>query len=679
MTPTFSIIVPVYQVEQYLDKCVESILRQSYQDFEVILVDDGSKDTSGELCDSYAKKNTRFQVIHKENGGLSDARNAGLEVARGKYIYFLDSDDFIEEDLLQKTLCALQETQADMVAFGYKRINGQGETVEEVRPEERSYTLKTQEEKYDYFVHVLLQYGQCWEAWNRIYKGDIIREHQLRFVDNDRIFAEDLLFLLMYLMHARSIAGIGDLFYSYLIRESSIMDRKSKKCNTKQITELAKCFYAYLERENFHGCCMENYQVILGILLFNEGRNKAEEAIEAGLAPIREDPFVFANIKKLYRRAGYLRKTFSAEYTAVLLGFLGKIYGDSWEYRPGLFVRAYRKLIVRGLLPYIAYWRHSRNIFLIGSEDAGNLGDHQIAVSVREFLTSYFPRYRVIEVAASNYRKELQEMKRYIRKRDWICTPGGGNLGDVYPYSEEIRREVISDFPKNKIIIFPQTVYFSDTPEGAREKQRTKEIYCGHKKLLLTVREKTSLQRAKEIFDGRIELVPDIVLFSDKRQPQSVRRGALFCLRSDLEGRLSEGDRQQIEAAAVTCNLEYQYMDHQLAFDIPIRERDRYLKEIMQRYKTTRLIVTDRLHGMVFAAVTGTPCIVLDNYNQKVSGVYEWIEDLPYIAFCNKIEKVGQIMEKLLEEVPGDEEYPRKLLQPEFDRLAGLIANKRRK
>lgn len=674
MTPKFSIIVPVYQVEQYLDKCVESILQQSCQDFEVILVDDGSRDKSGEMCDGYAKKDSRFHVIHKENGGLSDARNAGLEIAKGEYIYFLDSDDYIDEKLLEKNLCALQETQADMVAFGYKRVNVKGEVLSHVRPEEKAYRLKAQKEKYDYFVHVLLQYGQCWEAWDRVYKGDIIREHKLRFVDNDRIFAEDLLFLLMYLMHAESIVGIGELLYSYLIRESSIMDVKIKKCNAEQITELAKCFYDYLEEEHFQGACLDNYHVILGILLFNEGRKKTAEAVEAGLAQIREDSFVQEKIKKLYSGAESVKKTFGAEYTVLLLDFLGELYGDSWKYRPNIFVRAYRKLIVRGLLPYIAYWRRFRNIFLIGSEDAGNLGDQQIAVSIREFFKSYFPRYRVIEVAASNYQEKLQQLKRYIRRWDWICTPGGGNLGDVYPYSEEIRRAVIAAFPKNKIIIFPQTVYFSDTPEGAQEKQRSREIYCGHKRLLLTVREKASLQRAAEIFDGRIELVPDIVLFSDKRDLQAVRQGALLCLRSDLESRLSEADRKRIETAMTEKDLEYAYIDHQYPFDIPIRERDRYLREILQKYQTARIVVTDRLHGMIFAAITGTPCVALDNYNHKVLDVYEWIKDLQYIGFCNKIEEIPKVMEKLLAETPGEENRPRKLLQQEFDRLAGLIA-----
>lgn len=99
-----SIIVPIYKVERYLKRCVDSILNQTFTDFELILVDDGSPDNCGRICDEYAEKDNRIYVIHKENGGLSDARNAGLDYATGQYIIFVDSDDFVEPDLLEKPI-----------------------------------------------------------------------------------------------------------------------------------------------------------------------------------------------------------------------------------------------------------------------------------------------------------------------------------------------------------------------------------------------------------------------------------------------------------------------------------------------------------------------------------------------------------------------------------------------
>ena len=114
-----SIIVPIYNVEKYLDRCIQSILNQSYENLEIILVDDGSPDRSSEICDEYRKSDQRIKVVHKENGGLSDARNAGLILAKGKYIIFLDSDDYIEHTMVEDAVTVLEKNDSDIVIWGY--------------------------------------------------------------------------------------------------------------------------------------------------------------------------------------------------------------------------------------------------------------------------------------------------------------------------------------------------------------------------------------------------------------------------------------------------------------------------------------------------------------------------------------------------------------------------------
>ena len=108
--PNISIIVPVYNIEEYLPRCIESILNQTYNNLELILVDDGSKDKSGEICDAYAKKDNRVVVLHKENGGSSSARNAGIAIAKGEYLGFVDSDDYIEPDMYEKMVAVIEKT-----------------------------------------------------------------------------------------------------------------------------------------------------------------------------------------------------------------------------------------------------------------------------------------------------------------------------------------------------------------------------------------------------------------------------------------------------------------------------------------------------------------------------------------------------------------------------------------
>ena len=129
MVPEISIIVPVYKVEKYLDKCVQSILAQTFQDFELILVDDGSPDKSGEMCDTYAKTDQRITVIHQENGGLSAARNAGIEIAKGRYLGFVDSDDYIIEDMYELLYNNIKKEDADLATVGFLDVYADKEPV----------------------------------------------------------------------------------------------------------------------------------------------------------------------------------------------------------------------------------------------------------------------------------------------------------------------------------------------------------------------------------------------------------------------------------------------------------------------------------------------------------------------------------------------------------------------
>ena len=121
--PKVSVIVPVYKVEKYLNRCVDSILSQTFKDFEIILVDDGSPDRCGDICEEYAKKNNKVKVLHKKNGGLSDARNAGLNMATGKYIVFVDSDDYIDSNMIDILYKRIVDTSADMAICNYLYVD----------------------------------------------------------------------------------------------------------------------------------------------------------------------------------------------------------------------------------------------------------------------------------------------------------------------------------------------------------------------------------------------------------------------------------------------------------------------------------------------------------------------------------------------------------------------------
>lgn len=207
-----SIVVPIYKVEEYLEECVDSILNQSYKEFEVILVDDGSPDRCGEICDRYAECDSRIRVIHKKNGGLSDARNAGIEIARGEYIAFIDSDDYVTPNYLEMMVSTAEIHNADIVQCQNTLQTDNLGTLKYKKPIIYSAS-NTIFKEYLLFNNIIV----C--AQQKLYRTSLFRE--IRFPVG-RI-NEDTCTTYKLLLHAERYVCIGNILYFYRIREGSIM------------------------------------------------------------------------------------------------------------------------------------------------------------------------------------------------------------------------------------------------------------------------------------------------------------------------------------------------------------------------------------------------------------------------------------------------------------------------
>lgn len=217
-----SVIVPVYQVEAYLAKCLDSILAQTFTDFELILVDDGTRDDCPRIMTRYAAMDARIRCIHKENGGLSSARNAGLDIAQGEYIAFVDSDDTVEPTMLADAVAAAQRTGAQLVIYNYRFVTEDG--VQNACLPMKDETLDIDQMGLaNYFYRYWMPYVHGQEAWCRLYRRDIIEQNHLRYAPNDEIFAEDTLFSAMYLMHVHTLAALAKPYVNYLQRGDSLM------------------------------------------------------------------------------------------------------------------------------------------------------------------------------------------------------------------------------------------------------------------------------------------------------------------------------------------------------------------------------------------------------------------------------------------------------------------------
>ena len=224
--PLLSVIVPVYKVEAYLPQCVESILAQTVSDLELILVDDGSPDRCGAICDEYAQSHPNIKVIHKENGGLPAARRTGLGAASGKYFTFVDSDDWIEPHMYEKMLELAEQNEADIVAAGFVRDReGELERYQNALPSGvyRGESLVSLREKA-IFSPADMQSGVAPSVWSKIFRMESAGEHFLK-EENTQNFGEDAIFVYPLMFRVNCIVIDNDNFaYHYRIRSESIIN-----------------------------------------------------------------------------------------------------------------------------------------------------------------------------------------------------------------------------------------------------------------------------------------------------------------------------------------------------------------------------------------------------------------------------------------------------------------------
>lgn len=213
-----SIVIPIYNVEPYLNKCIESIVNQTYKDLEIILVDDGSTDNSPSICDAWEEKDKRVTVIHKENGGLSSARNTGLKVATGNYIMFEDSDDWVELNIVEKCVERIEKDQSDLVIFGYKKVDENGKDLGNYTFGNETYT----KEEMSNQLHKRILEMSFGYAWNKLYRLSVIKESGT-INDSSIIDREDLYFNLQLFNHLRRISYLDCVGYFYLQRKTSLL------------------------------------------------------------------------------------------------------------------------------------------------------------------------------------------------------------------------------------------------------------------------------------------------------------------------------------------------------------------------------------------------------------------------------------------------------------------------
>lgn len=319
MEGKISVIVPIYKVEKYLNRCIDSIINQTYSNLEIILIDDGSPDNCPIICDEYAKNDSRVRVVHKKNGGLSDARNAGLAIAHGEYISFIDSDDYIWSSMYEVMINIISKKNVDIVECD---IN-YNSTIKEFNIHKQIVNIY---DNKDAMKELVLERDIHQVVWNKIYKRDVIKDI---FFEVGKI-NEDEFWTYKIIGNSKKVAKINQPFYCYTYRPESIMN---SKYNLKRLDALEGKFnrLKYIQKnnldlvditkKNFFDSCLYSYQRLI--------KNKNKKEINKGKKIIknyisycdfRREEFI--NFKFKYKLWIYLSKI-SLNLTCKIRNLLG--------------------------------------------------------------------------------------------------------------------------------------------------------------------------------------------------------------------------------------------------------------------------------------------------------------------------------------------------------------------
>ena len=262
MNDLITIVVPIYNVEKYIDNCIQTIINQTYKKLQIILVDDGSTDNCPKICDKYKAQDDRIEVIHKKNGGLSDARNAGIEKAKGKFVCFIDSDDFISYEYIEKLYKLIIKNNADISVSNFKRVQEFNEEYLKEEKEKSTEEIYNGKQMIENIYHKKL-YVQSTVAWNKMYKTDLFKEIKFPY---GKLHEDEFTTYKLY-YNCKKIVMTSEILYYYRYVPDSIMNKKFNKKRLDGIKALEERleFFKEKKEEKLYNLTLVRYLIVIMI------------------------------------------------------------------------------------------------------------------------------------------------------------------------------------------------------------------------------------------------------------------------------------------------------------------------------------------------------------------------------------------------------------------------------
>ena len=663
-----SIIVPIYKVEKYLAECVDSLLCQTYRDLEIILVDDGSPDACGEICDNYRETDERIKVLHKENGGQSSARNAGLGLATGEYVLFMDSDDY----LLPNAVEILAGNIHDLDFIHYSGINfADGRKLSKER--EESY-IKKNTYCGVYQGHVLLKELLTHNDYAAgvplyLYRRSFLTENHLTFYEG--ILHEDEEFTARAFLLSEKCAVLPLVLYMRRVREDSIMGQRIAFKNTNGMYHAIRSLISYDEESQWSkkfGNCF----CLMLTRLVKEYYARLAASVDRNAKESKQQTRELESVLKDKKYYGSKALLCYVRFHGLYVFLREKKVKD--RLRP-LRQKLYRfekldsecKSVIRRLRQKTG----GRIIVLCVPHNHSNRGDIAISLAQRDFIEKYFPDRELIEIPTRLCKFRALSISPLIHRDDILLVCGGGWFGSLWRHAQIGAMRVLKHHKQNKIIVFPQTVYYSDDETGRKQMRADSAFYKKLTDFHLCVRDRKSYDIVKDnhmLGEGSsLLLLPDMVLtYAPKADGRQIAREnkVSVCFRNDPE-RILDFAEQNAVIQTLTDKFETIAYISSNQTDKPVKlsDRDRAMGDFLEHFRSSRLIVTDRLHCMLFAYVTGTPCIAFDNKTGKVFGVYQWLRERDSIRVIRNVHDFAETLSsmKLAEYAPDQEYYTEKL------------------
>lgn len=657
MNHTFiSVIVIGYNIEKFIDRCMQSVLHLEYSQYEIIFVDDGS--TDGTLAKVKQYENC-VKIITKQNGGIISARKEGLKNAKGEYVVFVDGDDWVNKELLSNLA---------------KDVNVNGRKMDIVcshmyrQRRDRSFFIQKNGIKSGFceggtYYEYIMNDKNNHHMFPKLYRKEFLLAAGYMEYPNITT-AEDLL-TNAFLGACRPLTYFNNsVNYYYCYNTESVIRRGDRRL-LKQIETLElmetylkeRCSDIVVRDLMDYQWFLYYYAYIMSFETKVSSKVKVEIAtkVKKHIRNYRKNPYNQEIVGKLLTHQkwilhGYYVFPYAMVVLEPLIRWIAGLKKFLWELpqkydekKYNSRMKLYYHMKTNEIIPSCS----QKNAFLIGTSDRSNLGDHLIAYSAKQLLEECLNEYTVHEITGDHFRTERTQIKKVIKPNDLIFVSGGGFLGDLWMDEEQMVRDILTDYPCNPVVILPQTIFFTDNNYES-EYTTTKEIYNKHSNLTLFARDRQSYHLLKEMFPNKqVELFPDMALLIKEQCVSDKENCALICFRTDKESVISQESIMEYEEYLQKTGLEVKKTStlNEGAHngDIILEKRGKLLHNKLEEFSKAKIVITDRLHAMIFCALVGTPCIALDNVSRKISGIYnDWLKNLTYIQVVQWGEELNE-------------------------------------